>query len=221
MVYFEICAEDPQQTWNRLKTVQRKRHKNIFADVRVTVCISTVQILTSNIIGSRSSSYYLSKQWRQEQEIQWSTSDGERREWERVTSDRLRIRLLKSRLASVPSSFVIGPKEMAAAKQARKWLTCVQASIVWTSRPWAANGNRKFFFSFDAFWHHRICNGKSPDIKTRVFQSKASSRNSATKGTVNFRLTLSVIKLCRGSCAFISMLSSMEVVSKLQRTRRH
>ena len=93
MVYLEICAEDPQQTWNRLKTVQRKRHKNIFADVRVTVCISTVQILTSNIIGSRSSSCYLSKQWRQEQEIHWSTSDGERREWERVTSDRLRIRL--------------------------------------------------------------------------------------------------------------------------------
>ena len=132
----------------------------------------------------------------------------------------LRPSLLKSLLASVPSSLVIGPKKMAAAKQAGKWLTCVQASMVRTSRPWAANGNRKFFFSFDAFWHHRICNGKSPDIKTRVFQSKASSRNSATKETVNFRLTLSVIKLCQGSCAFISMLSSMEVVSKLQRTRR-
>ena len=71
--------------------------------------------------------------------------------------------------------------------------------LPWSGRlvrdPWAANGNRKFSFSFDAFWHHRICNGKSPDIKTRVFQSKASSRNSATKGTVNFRLTLSVINI--------------------------
>ena len=31
-------------------------------------------------------------------------------------------------------------------------------------------------------------NGKPPDIKTRVFQSKTSSRNNPTKGTVNFRL---------------------------------
>ena len=46
------------------------------------------------------------------------------------------------------------------------------------------------FFSFDAFWHHRIFNGKSPAIKTRVFQSKTSSRNSATKGAVNARFPL-------------------------------
>ena len=91
MLSLEICAEEPQKAWNRLKSVQRKWHKNIFADV-FTVYISTVQILTSNIIGSWLSCY-LSKQWHEEQEIQQSISDGERREWERVTSDRLRIRL--------------------------------------------------------------------------------------------------------------------------------
>ena len=85
--------------------------------------------------------------------------------------------------------------------------------------PRTATGS--FFFPLTLFdTIASVFHGKSPDIKARVFQSKASSRNSATKGTVNFRLTLSVIKLCQGSCAFISMLSSMEVVSKLQRTRR-
>ena len=55
-------------------------------------------------------------------------------------------------------------------------------------------------FSFDAFWHHRFCNGKLQDSKTRVFQPKTSRRNSPTKGTVNFRLHVrgsrtSVLKL--------------------------
>ena len=30
MLSLEICAEEPQKAWNRLKSVQRKRHKNKF-----------------------------------------------------------------------------------------------------------------------------------------------------------------------------------------------
>ena len=44
-------------------------------------------------------------------------------------------------------------------------------------------------FAFNGIWRHSLCNnGKSPDIKTRVFQPKTSSRNKPTKRTVNFRL---------------------------------
>ena len=34
MLSLEICAEEPQKVWNRLKSVQRKRHKHICRRLR-------------------------------------------------------------------------------------------------------------------------------------------------------------------------------------------